>query len=303
MADITVKRTLVKSPPELWAELSEVESLSRHLGEFGEIRISRLDPEKTVAWEGEHASGTVAIAASSWGTKVVLTAEMAEGKVAPEAAVPPQPAAPEEEEAPVAEPAPEALPEPAPDACLEPAPEAFPEPEPAPDPEIEPEIDRSSAGHTAEPDPYLERAPSLQSEPGPDPEFEPAAHPRKRGFLARWLFRERGRAASAVSDLAEDDLAPPEGEPEPPLISPEPVEAENEPVFVEPEPREAPVAPEPEPEPEPEPIIAETDAPVTEEQLADTNTRTVIDHERALAVLEQTLDNLGSAHHRPFSRG
>ncbi|HZI92054.1 MAG TPA: hypothetical protein VFD31_10580, partial [Thermoleophilaceae bacterium] len=73
MPDLTVKRTLVKSPPELWAELSEVEGLSRHLGEFGEIKISRLDPERTVAWEGEHASGTVEIEASSWGTKVVLT--------------------------------------------------------------------------------------------------------------------------------------------------------------------------------------------------------------------------------------
>ena len=76
MPDLTVKRTLVKSPPELWAELSEVEGLSRHLGEFGEIKISRLDPETTVAWEGEHASGTVEIEASSWGTKVVLTAEV-----------------------------------------------------------------------------------------------------------------------------------------------------------------------------------------------------------------------------------
>ena len=35
MPDATVKRTLVKSPPELWAEISDVESLARHLGEFG----------------------------------------------------------------------------------------------------------------------------------------------------------------------------------------------------------------------------------------------------------------------------
>ena len=45
--------TLVKSPPELWAELSDPETLARHLGEFGEIRITRTEPETAVAWEGE----------------------------------------------------------------------------------------------------------------------------------------------------------------------------------------------------------------------------------------------------------
>lgn len=76
MPDLTVNRTLVKSPPELWSELSEVESLARHLGEFGEIAISRLEPEHTVAWEGEHARGTVQLEASGWGTKVTLSAQL-----------------------------------------------------------------------------------------------------------------------------------------------------------------------------------------------------------------------------------
>ena len=67
-------RTLVKSPPELWAECSVAQSLARHLGEFGEIRITRLEPETTVAWEGEHASGTVRLEPSGWGTQVTLTA-------------------------------------------------------------------------------------------------------------------------------------------------------------------------------------------------------------------------------------
>jgi hypothetical protein len=67
-------RTLVKSPPELWAECSDAGSLARHLGEFGEISITRLEPETTVAWEGEHASGTVRIEPSGWGTRVTLTA-------------------------------------------------------------------------------------------------------------------------------------------------------------------------------------------------------------------------------------
>ena len=52
-------RTLVKSPPELWAEVSDPTALARHLGAFGDIRITRLEPEATVAWEGDRASGTV----------------------------------------------------------------------------------------------------------------------------------------------------------------------------------------------------------------------------------------------------
>ena len=74
-----MKRTLVKSPPELWSELSEVERLARHLGAFGEIKITRLEPERTVAWEGEGASGTVSIEPSGWGTKVTLTARVEGG--------------------------------------------------------------------------------------------------------------------------------------------------------------------------------------------------------------------------------
>ena len=76
MPDLTAKRTLVKSPPELWEELSEVERLAKHLGAFGEITITKLEPEHTVAWEGEHASGTVSIEPSGWGTKVTLRAEL-----------------------------------------------------------------------------------------------------------------------------------------------------------------------------------------------------------------------------------
>ena len=68
------KRTLVKSPPELWAELSDISALARHLGEFGEIRITRTEPESVVEWEGDLASGSVRLEPSGWGTKVTLTA-------------------------------------------------------------------------------------------------------------------------------------------------------------------------------------------------------------------------------------
>jgi hypothetical protein len=81
MTELTANRTLVKSPPELWAECSDAASLARHLGQFGEIRITRLEPETAVAWEGERASGTVRLEPSGWGTKVVLTAWMAPAEV------------------------------------------------------------------------------------------------------------------------------------------------------------------------------------------------------------------------------
>jgi hypothetical protein len=88
MPDLRATRTLVKSPPELWAELSEVDGLARHLGEFGEIKIRRLEPERAISWEAERASGTVEIEASGWGTKVVLTAAPKDATHAPRAAVP-----------------------------------------------------------------------------------------------------------------------------------------------------------------------------------------------------------------------
>jgi hypothetical protein len=104
-----VERTLVKSPPELWAEVSDVEALTRHLADFGEITITRVEPETKVAWEGEHASGTVELTASGWGTKVTLTAEAAIAEPEPEPVVEPEP-----EPVAVAEPEPEPVLPPAP---------------------------------------------------------------------------------------------------------------------------------------------------------------------------------------------
>src|SRR5829696_3549088 len=127
MPDLTAKRTLVKSPPELWEELSEVERLAKHLGAFGEITITKLEPEHTVAWEGEHASGTVSIEPSGWGTKVTLRAELPE-RDEPE----PEPSEPEPEPMPVAEdlvdegPADPVVEEPEPEPVA-----ALPAPEPA----------------------------------------------------------------------------------------------------------------------------------------------------------------------------
>jgi hypothetical protein len=159
MHDLTAKRTLVKSPPELWSELSEVERLARHLGAFGEIRITRLEPEHTVAWEGEAASGTVMIEPSGWGTKVTLKAQVEGVEQEPDEAEPDEP---DPEPEPEPEPQPELFPEETgavrrtgffarlfawgpkeepvaaePEAIAKP--EAIAEPEPQPEPEPEPD--------------------------------------------------------------------------------------------------------------------------------------------------------------------
>ena len=132
MTEHVASRTLVKSPPELWAECSDAASLARHLDQFGEIRITRLEPETAVAWEGEHARGTVRIEPSGWGTKVILTAVAEEGEVVEPAEV----ADPVAEVAEVTEP--ETVAEMA--EVTEPETVAEPISEAPPDPEQDPEV-------------------------------------------------------------------------------------------------------------------------------------------------------------------
>lgn len=91
MSDHEASRTLVKSAPELWAECSDAASLARHLGAFGEIRITKLEPETAVVWEGEATRGTVRLEPSGWGTRVVLTAGHDEPAVQSPAAPDPEP--------------------------------------------------------------------------------------------------------------------------------------------------------------------------------------------------------------------
>ncbi|HUN79067.1 MAG TPA: hypothetical protein VMU32_09115 [Solirubrobacteraceae bacterium] len=138
---VEVKRTLVKSPPELWAEISDPASLARHLGELGEIRTVRTEPETSVEWEATDVRGTVDIEPSGWGTRVTLS--VVRETPAPESAAP-EPEASEPEPEPVE-------PEPArpprrrlfarlfrrrhtePEPIVEPEPVVEPEPEAAPD--------------------------------------------------------------------------------------------------------------------------------------------------------------------------
>lgn len=157
MSEHQASRTLVKSPPELWAECSDARSLARHLGDVKDIRITRLEPETTVAWEGEQISGTVRLEPSGWGTRVTLTA--APETPVPELAEPPEPvvvAEPEPEPLPVAEPVRtgfvfrmrrwfrSAPVEPAPASTPAPEPTAPPEPPPAPEPATNP-VDLTAA--------------------------------------------------------------------------------------------------------------------------------------------------------------
>lgn len=74
MTSYEVSRTLVKSPPELWAEL-EGERLKDALGD---ATIRPTDPERELAWEADGAAGIARLEPSSWGTKVTLTAEVEE---------------------------------------------------------------------------------------------------------------------------------------------------------------------------------------------------------------------------------
>jgi hypothetical protein len=84
MGAVETQRTLVKSVPELWAELSEVTRLRGMLGgQFGEIAITRLTPESRIEWESELAAGSVELKPSGFGTRVRLTAEIAQPTPAP----------------------------------------------------------------------------------------------------------------------------------------------------------------------------------------------------------------------------
>lgn len=74
MATYEISRTLVKSPPELWAEL-QGDRLSEALGD---ARVETTQPERELRWEAQGARGTAALEPSGWGTKVTLTAEVAE---------------------------------------------------------------------------------------------------------------------------------------------------------------------------------------------------------------------------------
>jgi hypothetical protein len=212
MSSLQASRTLVKSPPELWAELSELSSLARHLGEFGEIRITKVDPESRVEWEADRASGTVRLEPSGWGTRVVLTVDT------------PEPPAedPEPEKQTVAEAIEAAKIEAAEEVVVEePAVEAVVAEEPvAEEPVVEEPARRGFWARlfgrkqldATEPRPHVPAEPvAFEPEPEPEPEpEEPAADEGKAFGTIEWEVPE---------PVAEE----PDPEPEPDPVDPEKV--------------------------------------------------------------------------------
>jgi hypothetical protein len=307
MISSEVQRTLVKSPPELWAELSDPDALARHLGELGEIRIVRTEPERVVEWAAENTTGTVSIKASGWGTKVTISVTRELPVAVPTAAA--ETAATEELDAPAtgelesattAETAPGAEPGAEPGAA---------EPQAAGEPETAAEVNA-----VAEPSPVVVSEPESASEPDavePMPVVEP--EPR-RGFFARLFGRRRREAPSGPVDqaifLASSE--PPTVEELPPLapdaptapdafaavrqvLEPQTFAAEH-PFAAVPEvkqPGSEPTAPEPAPDADPQQT-----GDIAAELLAAEEAGA----EEVTAVLTAVLDRLGAAHHRPFSR-
>ncbi len=74
MPRFEVSRTLVKSPPELWAELGP-ECLEKALGA---VSVEETEPERSISFQGAGVRGTAVLEPAGWGTKVTLTAETEE---------------------------------------------------------------------------------------------------------------------------------------------------------------------------------------------------------------------------------
>ena len=287
MTEHVASRTLVKSPPELWAECSDAASLARHLDGFGEIRITKLDPETAVAWEGERARGTVRIEPSGWGTKVILTAvapgaevaEASEVTVAAGPVVETEPAAPGEPETVTeTETEPETEPETVSESETESESETVSESESetVSESETEPEpLPKPAAPGEPETVPEPETPPGPETLPGPEEVVavegatdHPAA--RRRRFARLFAFF-RGPEPVVAEAVEREPTPEPEREAPPVLDAPDP-ELESEPALA--------ARPEPGPQAAPPP----TDIPATE------------------AALAAALDSLGQAHHRPYSR-
>jgi hypothetical protein len=288
------KRTLVKSPPELWSELSDPESLARHLDGLEQIRITRVEPETAVEWEADGASGRVRLQPSGFGTKVTLSLSRELPPAEPVGA----------ESEPAGEPTPELGTDDEHEADAELVAEATLEP-PASEPaviaqsEIEPtetvsdEADLDPQPIATESDAIATEPDPVESEPTPESSDPiPVVETSRQGFFARLFKRPRKSIASADQSID----AP--REPEPAAL----VEPESEPMpVIEPEPAEVTVEIEQivplESEPVPEPVHSPARS-VT----ADLATLEAEIAEQDEAMLTAMLDRLGAAHHRPFSR-
>jgi hypothetical protein len=295
-----VKRTLVKSPPELWSELSDAESLARHLGDLGGVRITRAEPESGVEWEAEGARGSVRLEPSGFGTKVILslTRELPElGRTAP----PPEPE-------PIVE---AAEPEPQSEAVAEAEPPPAVEAEPPPPVETEPTPAAETEQTTFEFEAAIaEEEPLEEVTEGPE---------RRPGVLAR-LFRWRRKRERTAEPLPQpqpmpEPPTPPAPQPQPapePTPEPKPQPTPEPPPEPKPSPEPPPEPkPEPGPPPGPQPGVADlgiVNSSAWESAQRSTNLSADLATMEArmaredAALLSAALDRLGAAHHRPFSR-
>jgi hypothetical protein len=74
MPRFEVSRTLVKSPPELWAELGP-DCLEKALGT---VSVEETQPEREMTFAGRGVRGSAVLEPAGWGTRVTLTAETEE---------------------------------------------------------------------------------------------------------------------------------------------------------------------------------------------------------------------------------
>jgi hypothetical protein len=341
MISSEVQRTLVKSPPELWAEISDPESLARHLGEFGEIRITRVEPEQRVEWEAGETSGSVVIKPSGWGTKVKLTVTRELDEQEPQDAPVDERFAADGEaaEAEIAIDA-EAS------GDLHDAVEAdlgataatmapINEDDAAPLAPDEPLAAEEQLEGALAPDPVEDAVPAEDPEPEPEPAPEPA---RRRGFFARLFGRRRSpeltRAERAfveplAAEPSDDDAGPPPAPRYNALSAWASQAAEQDGGDGPPPPQvaaELPGADVPLPGPaagwlpggdgaetadeaseavvtaDPEPESEATADAAARDLSAELQAAEDVAVEEVTAVLTGVLDRLGAAHHRPFSR-
>jgi hypothetical protein len=273
-------RTLVKSPPELWAELSDVAALTRHLGEFGEIRITRTEPESVVEWEGDRASGSVRLEPSGWGTRVTLTVDP--GTAAASADVAPAAEITASSDAAEAGPGADDV---AGSAKAVDSPDDVGGTHDA--------VDATGRGEVVD----TSSADASTESAAPEPDATP-----RRGFFAR-LFRWRSRRAAAKAHATKEeaaDEAASADEAEPAAAGPASVAAD------EPPPADAEMETSQERADDTEvdaghPVAVAEDPAAAATEAADPRPPAPAEPDAA-AILAETLDALGAAHHRPFSR-
>ncbi|MDE3069891.1 MAG: hypothetical protein KGJ43_04095 [Acidobacteriota bacterium] len=336
MVTSQAERTIVKSPPELWSELSDAAALSRHLSELGaigEIKITRVEPERKVEWEARGASGAVELKPSGWGTRVTLSlsrepleAAQPHGAAAPgPQALAAKPAADRERPAADGSPAAANGGRPGPRATepshTAPSPGGVRASADRPQPTSRPAVLATEPAETPEPGSRTP-AESATLEPPDSPAIEPwaadgqaserrvALRTRVR-VLVGWIGGRMRRghavesepaspAAGELDAIAEQLL----GRSAVPRVRPVQEAAQD---GAQDGTRDARSSGEPAPGPDSQPAATEPDshagpAEPAPAAAAPAVPETPLEAERGAALLNAVLDRLGEAHHRPFSR-